>query len=51
MSDFQKYPERLGNLGLDAALMIIDVQKGFDDPGWGHRNNPDAEDNIALLLA
>ena len=33
------------------ALLIIDVQKGFEDPRWGQRNNPDAESNIALLLA
>lgn len=34
-----------------AALIIIDVQKGSDDPKWGSRNNPDAEHKIAALLA
>ena len=33
------------------ALLSIDVQKGFDDPSWGIRNNPDAESNIAELIA
>jgi nicotinamidase-related amidase len=32
------------------ALVVIDVQKGIDDPGWGRRNNPRAEANIARLL-
>jgi len=32
------------------ALLIIDVQKGFDDPSWGKRNNFYAEDNIKKLL-
>ncbi|KIF00623.1 isochorismatase, partial [Streptomyces sp. RSD-27] len=35
----------------DSALVVIDVQKGFDDASfWGPRNNPDAEDNIAALM-
>ena len=34
----------------NAALILIDVQEGFDDPCLGHRNNPQAEQTIALLL-
>jgi nicotinamidase-related amidase len=33
-----------------AALLIIDVQQGFDKPYWGHRNNPTAENKIRQLL-
>ncbi|MCX5010792.1 cysteine hydrolase [Streptomyces sp. NBC_00555] len=35
----------------DSALLVIDVQKGFDDASfWGPRNNPAAEENIAALM-
>jgi len=35
----------------NTALLVIDVQKGLDDPALGARNNPSAESNIAHLLA
>ncbi len=35
----------------NAALIVIDVQQGLDDPTFfGERNNPQAEANIAALL-
>ena len=39
------------SLTSDAALVVIDVQQGMDDPRGGKRNNPDAEKRIADLLA
>ena len=33
------------------ALVIIDMQRGIHDPKLGPRNNPEAEANIARLLA
>lgn len=41
----------MNTLPRDAALVIIDVQQGLDDPANGRRNNPEAEANIARLLA
>jgi nicotinamidase-related amidase len=34
----------------NAALVVIDVQEGTNQPGKGQRNNPQAEENIARLL-
>jgi nicotinamidase-related amidase len=34
------------------ALLVIDVQRGFDDAAhWGARDNPDCEANVAALIA
>lgn len=38
-------------LPTNATLLVIDVQQGFLDASWGPRNNPDAEANIAQLIA
>ncbi|MEV8604189.1 cysteine hydrolase family protein [Streptomyces griseoviridis] len=35
----------------NAALVVVDVQRGFEDTGfWGRRNNPGADGNIAALI-
>jgi nicotinamidase-related amidase len=36
---------------MSAALLVIDVQKAFDDEAfWGARNNPSCEQNVAALI-
>ena len=41
----------MGKLPQSTALLVIDAQQAFLDPRWGERNNPQAESNIARLLA
>lgn len=36
---------------LSGVLILIDLQKAIDHPSWGTRNNPEAEQNAAALLA
>ena len=33
------------------TLIVVDVQRAFDEPGWEPRNNPGAEARIAELIA
>jgi nicotinamidase-related amidase len=32
------------------ALIVVDLQRGTEDPSWGPRNNPSCEANVAALL-
>lgn len=38
-------------LSSTTALLLIDVQKAWDEPAWGVRSTPEAEANVARLLA
>jgi nicotinamidase-related amidase len=33
------------------ALVVVDMQRAFDDPAWGRRHNADAEQRVGELLA
>ena len=46
-------PDRPDGLSLHGlALVVVDVQRGFDDAAhWGRRDNPACEANVARLLA
>ncbi len=38
-------------LAPNTALLLVDLQQGFDAPSWGRRNNPTMEARIVDLLA
>jgi nicotinamidase-related amidase len=39
-----------GTCSMNKALLIIDVQKAFNNHMWGNRNNPEAENRIKNIL-
>jgi nicotinamidase-related amidase len=36
---------------MNPVLLLVDMQRAVDDPSWGPRNNLQAEQNVARLLA
>ncbi len=41
---------RMPSSDQETALLVVGAQRGFDDPVWGARNNPGAEDRIVQLI-
>jgi nicotinamidase-related amidase len=41
----------LPGLPSPCALVVVDLQLGFEDPSFGARNNPNCEQNVARLIA
>ena len=41
----------IGSLPIQTVLLVIDVQMAFENPSWGQRNNPLAEQRISDLIA
>ena len=50
-STFPVNRRRLRHMIGQRALLVVDVQRGFEDPALGPRDNPHAEENVAKLIA
>lgn len=46
-----KHERMFADAGGPPLLLLIDLQRGIDDPSEGPRNNPDAEETIRHLLS
>lgn len=50
-NSFQIRANKVLQFSKSTALILIDIQKAFDEPKWGNRNNPEADQNAGRLLA